>query len=93
MTEDTIATLAFVLVIAAPIAYVIRKVLKESARIKAQNYEWYKSKYPQHVRRGRVECCHCGSPRIHTRTAGRTSVSEHYCSHCGVTLYFSMREL
>lgn len=93
MTEDTIATLAFVLVIAAPIAYVIRKVLKESARIKAQNYEWYKSKYPQHVRRGRVECCHCGSPRIHTRTEGRTSVSEHYCSHCGVTLYFSMREL
>lgn len=59
-------------------------------RLRARNFDWYRSSYPEHFVRGNVQCSHCNSARVHNRPVQYARfMREHYCGQCGTTLYYS----
>ncbi|MDT6992072.1 hypothetical protein [Burkholderia cenocepacia] len=59
-------------------------------RMRAKNYQWYRTTHPNAVRGNRVACHSCGNDRIQVRNVmQRTFMREHFCSQCGESLYYS----
>ena len=59
-------------------------------RLQNASYAWYRKKYPQAYRNGRVICHSCGNDRIYVKNVmRRTFMREHFCAECGTTMYYS----
>ena len=75
---------------AAFIAWAWIHQYRQTQRLREQDYEWYRSRYPDNVKGNRVTCNTCGSDRITVRGLMRqTRLREHVCTQCGSALYYS----
>ena len=58
--------------------------------MRAKDFNWYKTQYPNAQKNGHVTCWNCGGDRINVRhLMNRTYLRAHFCTQCGETLYYS----
>lgn len=85
--------LALPIAIVAAIVISIRdsfRAEREHKRMLSMDYEWYRQTHPACTRSNAVSCHSCGGNRVHVRNLmNRTYLREHFCTQCGLTLYYS----
>ena len=66
------------------------RALWRSVKLRRQNYDWYRGKYPGLVSPGRVKCYRCDGSDIGTeRLMNGAFTRAHLCRTCGANLYYS----
>ncbi len=60
------------------------------ALAQVKNLKWYRLHYPETVKCSCVQCYRCKNNEILLRKSRYdNSVEEHFCSQCGIVLYYS----
>lgn len=81
---------AMFVAIAAFVIYALRRNAKHVAKLKTQNFDWYREQFPNLVKGSRVSCYRCEGAGISVeRMMNQTYLRRHVCRTCGTALYYS----
>lgn len=63
---------------------------RRAHRFQTQTFGWYRAQHPNLVSHNSVRCSECNGSHIRVRGLMQHSYTrEHFCAHCGTTLYYS----
>jgi len=63
---------------------------RRAHRFQTKNFVWYRAQFPHLVSHNSVRCKECNGSHIRVRGLMQHSYTrEHFCAHCGTTLYYS----